>query len=103
MQPFEKKEAEKAGKLSQLFLKYHPWASVYEGVTFDLHDFLAMVRANPNGKLAFVIFGKQKEETLKRFLEAKEYHLQLPITFLWTMPRRCAVYTDALALLEGLP
>jgi len=93
-EPFEKIEAAKTAPLGEAFLRHHPWASAYHGITFDLNDFAKMVTANPAGTFDLVINGSAKKQTLKRFLAAGKYTPNMPLSFLWDYSDRTTVYTD---------
>lgn len=93
-QEYYKTENQKIGALDKNFLKHHPWASKYRGVTFSLQDFEDMVSVNTNGKFILVILGEAKKNILEKFIKSHKYKKELPVSFLWKMPKKTVVYTD---------
>lgn len=93
-QPFVKSERNKVSKLSSDFLRHHPWASVFRGVTFDLSDFIEMIMANEHGRFAVVVTGALKAGVLIRLMQLEEYTTDLPLSFVWRVPERTSIYAD---------
>ncbi len=89
--------------LSPLFLQHNAWASGYRGITFTLDDFVDMLA--PDGVVSFAIFGESKKDILGRFVSAKAYDPDLPISFLWLpeLVSRTTLLADQSAAQSVLP